>query len=268
MKAPLPRLGCILLVLAAGSRLRAGPPAALAAALESLRDQKSYSWEIINGDPGPVAQNFETRRGTVTTVLQNTSPHLKGSLDLNGDTLIQREWADGVKLETFITAGGAMLTNTPEGWLTNQEILTAQAEERLRGGPPTPRAIWLRRADRPDVRRPDEELVPLLKMPIDFEVVDANTFISRRQVRPGASGKADEEDGPPEFSVMITLHLRNGAVRDYEVEVEGSRRMAGSRVKVPVSDHRIVILTNLPLARVNVPAAARERLKAAKSSGR
>src|SRR5882672_8937994 len=106
MKAPLPRLGCLLLALAAGSRLRAAPPAVLAAALESLRDQKSYSWQVINGDPGPVAQNFETRRGTVTTVLQNTSPNIKGSIDLNGDVLLEREWSDGLKLETFIAANG------------------------------------------------------------------------------------------------------------------------------------------------------------------
>jgi hypothetical protein len=268
MKVLLPRLGCLLLGLAAASRLPAAPPAALAAALESLRDQKSYSWQIINGDPGPVAQNFETRRGTVTTVMQNISPTIKGSIDLNGDTLIQREWTDGLKLETFITASGAVLTNTPEGWLTNQEILTAQAEERLRGGAPTPRAIWLRRADRPDVRRPDEELAPLLKAPVEFETVDSSTFIVRRDVKPATSAKNDDDDVAAEFSVTITLRLRNGAVRDYEVEVVGSRRDLRSRVKVPVNDHRIVILTHVPMARVNVPAEARERLKTAKSSTR
>src|SRR3954463_3530267 len=62
----------------------ATPPTALASALEYLRDQKTYSWEIINGDPGPVAQQFETRRGTVTTVQQNTLPNLKGQIDRAG----------------------------------------------------------------------------------------------------------------------------------------------------------------------------------------
>src|ERR1044072_631585 len=81
----------------------APPPTALASALEYLRDQKSYSWEVINGDPGPVAQQFETRRGTVTTVQQNMAPNTKGQIDRNGDTLLQREWSDGLRLDTIIT---------------------------------------------------------------------------------------------------------------------------------------------------------------------
>ena len=117
----------------------AAPPAALVSALEYLRDQKSYSWEVINSDPGPVAQQFETRRGTVTTVQQSTAPNMKGKIDRNGDMLILREWPDGLKLETVITRDGTMVTNTPDGWLTDREILTAQAEERLRAQTPTAR---------------------------------------------------------------------------------------------------------------------------------
>lgn len=43
--------------------LRAEVPRALAAALQNLREQRSYSWEIINADPGPVAQSTETAAG-------------------------------------------------------------------------------------------------------------------------------------------------------------------------------------------------------------
>ncbi len=153
----------LFVALALAASLRAAPPTALATALEHLRDQKSYSWEVINADPGPVAQQFETRRGSVLSVQQSTSPNLKGQLDRNGDMLIRREWSDGLRLETIIAADGSMITKTPEGWLTDREILTAQAEERLRGQAPTPRYNWLRRADRPDIRRPDQELVPFLK---------------------------------------------------------------------------------------------------------
>ena len=104
---------------------QAAPPAALVAALENLRDQKSYSWEVINSDPGPVEQKIETRRGTVTTVQQNTSPNLKGQIDRHGDMLICREWVDGIRLDTIITANGSMVTKTPEGWLSDREILRA-----------------------------------------------------------------------------------------------------------------------------------------------
>ncbi len=89
------------LVLAACAPLRAAPPAGLAVALEYLRDQRSYSWEMINSDPGPVAQDVETRRGKFTTVQQNFTPNLKGKLARNGDMLIEREWVDGLKLTTI-----------------------------------------------------------------------------------------------------------------------------------------------------------------------
>lgn len=240
--------------------LRAAPPPELAGALERLRDQGSYSWEVINGDPGPVAQNFETRRGTVTTVQRNMSPHIKGSIDLAGDTLIVREWEDGTRLETLIAADGTMVTNTPEGWLTNQEILTLQAEERLRDGGPTDRAVWLRRADRPDVRRPDQELTPMLKSNAKFEAASSDTFV--------LSGRAGEGDSQPGYDVTITMNLRGGLIRDYEITLEGGQTMTRARVKVPVRDHRIVILTYVPVASVKVPPEAREKLKAAKNGRR
>src|SRR4051812_24737174 len=113
-----------LLALVAPLATLAAPPPELAEALGHLRSQRTYSWEVINGDPGPVALTFETRRGPVTTVQQNISPHVKASLDINGDILMKREWTDGTRLDTWVTADGGMLTQTPEGWLTAREILT------------------------------------------------------------------------------------------------------------------------------------------------
>jgi hypothetical protein len=254
----------LLLAALLPSLAAAAPPAALALALEQLREQKSYSWQIINLDPGPVAQDIQTRRGTVTTVTVSTAPEVKGSVDLNGDMLLIREWSDGVRLETFVTAKGEMLTKTPEGWLTNQEILTAQADERMRGDTATERSIWLKRADRPDVRRPDEELVPLLTSPMKFEEIAPDTFAGRGIIRPGSSSKVDPEDAGPTYEYTITLHLRGGVVRDYEVSLEGTRRVARSRIAV--SDHRSVVLTYVPLARVAVPAEVRDRMKGLKAA--
>ncbi|MEY4938384.1 MAG: hypothetical protein RIQ93_119 [Verrucomicrobiota bacterium] len=240
--------------------LNAAPPPELARALQQLRDQGSYSWEVINGDPGPVAQNFETRRGTVTTVQQNTSPNIKGSVDAAGDTLISRQWEDGVRLDTLIATTGAMVTNTPDGWLTNHEILTLQAAERMAEGGPTARYVWLRRADRPDVRRPDQELSPLLKTGAKFEAVSADTYV--------VTGNSVGDDSQHPYDVAITIHLRGGVIRDYEISIEGSRAVTRARVKVPIKEHRIVILTYVPVARLDVPPEAREKLKAVKSRGR
>ena len=258
-----------LLALALASAGNAAPPAALATALEYLRDQKSYSWETINADPGPVAQQFETKRGTVTSVQQSTSPNMKGQLDRNGDMLIRREWSDGLRLDTVIAADGAMVTLTPEGWLTDREILTAQAEERMRGQTPTPRFQWLRRADRPDIRRPDQELVPFLKSAGEFEFT-GDSYIARLRSRGGDPGKPNDTDDEPGSSVTVTMNLRNGVIRDYEVKVEATRRATRARISIPVTDQRIVILTYVPVSRIDVPAEAREKIKTARapSAGR
>jgi hypothetical protein len=250
-----------VLLVASVSVSSAAPPAALASALEYLRDQKSYSWEVINGDPGPVAQQFQTRRGTVTTVQQSTAPNIKGQLDRNGDMLIHREWSDGLRLDTIITTDGTMVTKTPEGWLTDREILTAQAEERLRGQTPTARYLWLRRADRPDIRRPDQELVPFLKSSGEFESL-ADSYVTKLRSRAGDPTKPNEDDAEPGTNVTVTMNLRGGIIRDYEVKIDATRRATRARISVPVSEQRIVILTYVPVSRIDIPYEAREKLKA------
>lgn len=255
-----------LLFFAAATALgaHAAPPSALATALEHLRDQKSYRWEVINGDPGPVMHQFETRRGTVTTVERNSTPNVKGSIDRNGDMLIQREWGDGLHLDTVIAADGAIVTKTPEGWLTDREILTAQAEARLQGEVTTTRFQWLRRADRPDVRRPDQELAPLLKTPFEFEATGEG-YIARIRSRSGDPSKPNDDDAEPATNVTVTMNLRSGVIRDYEVKIEASRRATRARIAVPVSEQRIVILTYLPVNRIDLPAEAMEKLKSARA---
>jgi hypothetical protein len=243
----------------------AAPPAALASALEYLREQKSYSWEVINADPGPVAQNFETRRGTVTTVQRNTSPNLKGQIDRNGDMLIQREWSDGSRLETFIAADSTMITLTPEGWMTDREILTAQAEERLRSEAQNPRATWLRRADRPSIRRPDQELVPFLQAKEQFEV-NGDSYVIRLSRRGESAAGANEETGEPSTNVTLTINLRGGLVRDYEVKIETTQRSSRARIAIPVSEQRIVVLTYVPVTRIDLPDDARRKLVQARTT--
>lgn len=232
-------------------------------ALEYLRDQKSYSWEVINADPGPVAQQFETRRGTVTTVQQSTAPNVKGSVDRNGNMLIRREWTDGLRLETIIMADGTTLTKTPEGWMTDREILTAQAAERVSAQGLTARAIWLRRADRPDLRRPDQELAPLLKTPGPFTAAGDSYTVSA-VIRPAGSGKAKEEDSQPPTHVTITMNLRGGVIRDYEIKIEATRPVTRARVQVPISEQRIVVLTYLPVSKIDIPYEAEQKLRASK----
>jgi hypothetical protein len=249
----------IVPLLALVGLVRAAPPAGLATALEYLRDQRSYSWEIINADPGPVALQFETRRGTVTSVQQNTAPHVRGQIDRRGDMRIEREWADGLRLVTVIRADGSMITETPEGWMTDREILTAQAEERLRSTTPTPRALWLRRADRPDVRRPDQELVPFLQTGGPFEF-NGDSYTARIRSRSGDPAQPNPDEDEPSIDVTVVMNVKNGIIRDYEVKIEAVRRVARSRVQIPISEQRIVILTYVPINRIDVPEAALAKL--------
>lgn len=255
---------CAVFALAMTGLVRAAPPAALASALEYLRDQKSYSWEVINSDPGPVAQQLETRRGTVTTVQRSMAPNLKGQIDRNGDMLIRREWPDGVQLDTVVAADGTMVTRTPEGWMTDREILTAQAEERLRARTPTPRQVWLRRADRPDIRRPDQELVPFLKSNVPFQATGEG-YIAQLRSRTGDPARPNENESEPATDVTVTMNLRGGMIRDYEVKLEGTQRATRARIAVPVSEQRVVIITYVPVSRIDVPSEAREKLAQARS---
>ncbi len=267
MRCPTPfplAQAALCFLLGAAPATFAALPTALANALERLRDQKSYSWEVINADPGPVAQQLETRRGTITTVQQNTSPHIKGAIDRAGDTLIQREWSDGVRLDTVIAAGGAMITRTPDGWMTDREILSALAEERLQGQGVTPRYRWLRRADRPDVRRPDQELVPFLKATVLIES-SGDTYIARGWVRTDGSVSTEEDPSQPSTYVTFTVNVQGDVIRDYEVKVESSQPVTRMRVQMPITAQRIVIITYLPISRVDLPNEAREKLAAAKS---
>jgi hypothetical protein len=250
-----------IFALLAPPLLRAAPPLALANALERLRDQKSYSWEVINADPGPVAQQYQTRRGAVNTVMQNTAPHISGRIDRNGDMLIVREWSDGLKLETFIAADGAMITLTPEGWMTDKEVLNAIAEEQMLRQGATPRLRWLRQADRPNIRRPDQELVPFLKGSTPIEAV-GDTFTARARLRADGSVVSEPDESEASVAITIAMNVSGGVIRDYEVKLEASR----PRLRVPLTDQRIVIITYLPVTRIGIPDEARAKLRAARGT--
>jgi hypothetical protein len=248
----------LLLGLGITSAIHADVPPALVTALEHLRTHKSYSWEMINGDPGPVAQRVETRRGRVTLVQQNISPHIVGSVDLDGNTLIRRDWSDGMALETIILASGETVHGTPEGWMTGQEVLSALAGVRLQNDTATPRFTWLRRADRPDLRRPDQELLPLLKSTQAFET-NGDSYTASARLHPG--GGSNPSEAPLPIDVTVTLNVLRGVVRDYEVRINATQSVARTQVQLPVSEQRLVILTYLPVARITIPDEAREKLR-------
>lgn len=234
----------------------AAPPADLAIALEFLRDQQSYSWQSINADRGPVRADIETMRGSVVAVQRNNAPNVEGSIDRAGNMLVRREWPDGLELVTLFTADGAMVTRTPEGWMTTREILTAQAEERMRDGGPSPRILWLRRADRPEIARPDKELAQLLTTKAPFEEIEPGAYLVRGRARP--EDTLDEDHG---YRVAITLRLSGGVIRDYEVEIDGTQAIRRAGVRLPVNEHRIVILSYAPKSTVDAPPEAWEKLE-------
>ena len=236
-------------------------PPALATAIERLQAERSYSWEVINADPGPVAQTAETRRGRVNYVQQNLAPHIKGSFSSNGDMLLKRDWADGLQLDTLVTADGQTLTGTPDGWLTGQDVLTAIAEERSSNDTPSPRYQWLRRADRPDTTRPDQELPAAVKAANEFEA-QGDTYVARIRF----SDKARERAGLGELTVTLTINLRGGVIRDYQMTVQGSRTLARSGIQLPVGDDRFVVLTYLPVRKLDVPDEAWAKLKSPKAA--
>jgi hypothetical protein len=166
-----------------------------------------------------------------------------------------------VQLTTLATTDGQIVTGTPEGWLTNQEVLTAIAEERVNNNTVSPRYQWLRRADRPDTRRPDEELVAAVRAASEFEVA-GDTYVAR--IRLGENAR--EVTGISELSVTLSVTVRGGVVRDYQLTVQGSRSLARVGVQLPLSDDRIVIFTYLPVRKLDVPDEAWAKLVPSKST--
>jgi len=51
-------------------------------------------------------------------------------------------------------------------------------------------------------------------------------------------------------------------LRSYEVKIEGARNFARAGIQIPINDDRIVVLTYVPVTRLDVPDEAREKLKA------
>lgn len=243
--------------------LRAQVPPALAAAMQHLREQRSYSWEVINADPGPVAQTIETRRGAKIAVQQNFAPHVKGALAANGDMLLTRDWTDGVVLKTFVTTEGQTITLTPEGWLTNQEVLTAIADERINPGTSSLRSLWLRKADRPDLVRPDEELPAIVQAATECDV-SGDTYT----VRIHFDASARERAGLGPLDVTAIINVGSGVIRDYQLTVQGSRTLARAGLQLPLSDDRFVILTYLPVRKLDVPDEALAKLRPPKPAPR
>jgi len=251
-----------LLVAVAIPPARAALPRALAAAVQYLREQDSYSWEVINGDPGPVEQTFETARGTVKSVQRNLTPHLKGRISASGEMLIERDWPDGLVLQTLVTADGAMVTNTPEGWLTHQEILEAIAAERMRPDGPTDRVQWLPLAEAVDTRRPLVELAPFLEPQREFEASGDN-FSCAVRIQAGGPAAAGD-DSQTIGGATVTLHVVGGVLRDYEIKSQIARYVTRAKIPVVSNSDRIVILTYLPVGRFDVPDEARAKLKSAR----
>ena len=238
--------------------VRGALPPELAAAMQNLRDQRSYSWEVINGDPGPVAQSVETARGIIKTVQQNTSPHIRGRISATGEMLLEIEWPDGLAMQTFVAADGARVTNTPDGWLSRQEVLEEIAAERMRAGGSSVRMQWLQLADALDIRRPDQELAPFSDNRREFEST-GEMFVCRVQIQPGKTA-ANDEQTETIGEAVISIHVSSGVVRDYEIKSEVARYVSRSRIPVVINGDRIVILTYLSVGRINVPDEARAKL--------
>jgi hypothetical protein len=250
-----------ILALAAPAVSAASAPE-LAAAMQNLRDQRSYSWEIINGDPGPVSQSVETARGTIKTVQQNTAPHVRGRLSANGEMLLEFDWPDGLAMQTFVRADGTRVTNTPEGWLSRAEILEAIAAERMRPGGPSSRMQWLQLADAMDTRRPDQELTPLFDNRREFETT-GDLFVCHLRIQTG-NPAAGEEQAQTVGEAVVSIHVSDGVLRDYEIKSEVARYVSRARIPIMINGDRIVILTYLSVGRLNVPEEARAKLKAAR----
>ena len=68
--------------------------------------------------------------------------------------------------------------------------------------------------------------------------------------------------------VLFLVALVYGMVRDYEVKLEGTQRTTRARIAIPISEQRIVIITYVPITRIDIPPEAREKLGGAGAASR
>src|SRR5205085_3775846 len=123
----------------------------------------------------------------------------------------------------------------------------------------SPRVTWLRRADRPEIIRPDAELAPLLMTAGDFTINDG-AYVAKARIHPNLPPNTKPEDAGPGVDVALTINLSKGLIRDYEVKVETTRAITRARVQIPISEQRIVILTYLPVRKIEIPEEAQAKL--------
>ena len=145
--------------------------------------------------------------------------------------------------------------------MTSREILDALANEQVRNDVVTPRSVWLKRADRPYLRRPDQELGVFLRGDHTFEI-SGDAYVTRLEISAAGTEKSTE-DSPPLTTFIYTLHVTAGVIRTYEVKTEYTRTTARARATVPVTDERLAIVTYLPVATLGVPEEAWSKLKTA-----
>lgn len=104
--------------------------------------------------------------------------------------------------------------------------------------------------------------MPFLRSNAQFEFNGASYTVHLRS-RSGDPARPNEDDAEPATQVTVTMNLRGGMIRDYEVKLEGASRDNRARITVPVSEQRIVVITYVPVTRIDIPSEAREKLAAA-----
>lgn len=220
-----PRFAFCLLVAATLARLQADPLDEVAAAYRRLREERSYSWETMEGNPGGINAPgvFKTpyglARGSVT--VERIVPHVQGMKRSDDSTIIVAETPRDSGATAVIPPGGGGVVSTPTGWMTREE-LQPLVQAAVKKGSSSRNALQIASAALA-TKRPEVELAVLINDVHGFHRIgdDMVGELSPR-IADWVFGPAPSHLLVKDVTGSISLQLRDGLIRSYTVRTEAT----------------------------------------------
>lgn len=252
----------VLGVSASLARAASAEEAEIVAAVQALESAKSFTWQQLAGSYGPDRRR-NTSTKTLTVAMPSGQPPAQrtGRIERSGFTLVIDQTAKqklGADVRLVARAGGPRLAETPQGWLTLDEVHAAARKSGpneladFNGMKVRLSDAWSAATRLLIAREPDAELRQLVN--------DLDTFTREGDLivcELSAAGVRRRYARGNEMKVTVVFRLGGGVIQEY--------LMAPSRPGAPPSltdtlFGTVMRFSNIDTTEVVVPDSALERL--------
>ena len=265
----LTRLRC-LPGLCLPAALAATPSADMAAAVDGLRRQTSYSWTVSQADYVGDVQTVEGPQGRFRLRTSRTQPQVEGSRKADGFIVTRSTMPDGPAITVVRNVDGTALAATPDGWLGRGEIVEAVRrhpdETALFDGARYPRRIWFLVAlIALTAEPPEKELSRLLdgatawRRTPNGEIAGELSKAAALEVVTGRPALGTDEENPV-VNASVYLDIQHGMLRGYRLEAQGPVMIPRLGVPRRVQIERTTTFNYSGRSDLQVPEEARRKL--------